>query len=295
MIDVADREWLAERFEHSRPQLNAAAYRMLGSRAEAEDAVQEAWLRLDRSDADSVENLPAWLTTVVARVCLNMLRSRRTRGEQPLDVQPERPARGDEEVDPEQEALLGDSVGLALLVVLDTLTPAERLAFVLHDMFDLSFDEIAPVLGRSTAATRQLASRARRRVRNSAVPERDVGRQRRVVDAYLAATQSGDFEALLAVLDPEVVLRADAHAVPSGISTLLRGARSVAQGAMASAARARRTEPALIDGSVGLVMAPSGEPTVVLTFGIVDGWITEINVIADPDRLHQLDVTLLAD
>lgn len=288
-----DREWLAQRFEERRPRLHAAAYRMLGSRAEAEDAVQEAWLRLDRSDADSVENLSAWLTTVTARVCLNMLRSRRTRSEEPIDEQPESLAPGDDEVDPEHEAVLGDSVGMALLVVLDTLTPAERLAFVLHDMFDLTFDEIAPILGRSSVAARQLASRARRRVRGAAVPERDVGRQRRVVDAYLAATRSGDFEALLAVLDPDVVLRADAHAVPTGISMLLRGATDVAQGAMASAARAQYTEPVLIDGSVGLIMAPGAGLTVALTFGIIGGRITEIDVIGDPERLGRLDLVEL--
>jgi RNA polymerase sigma-70 factor (ECF subfamily) len=291
---VEDREWLAQRFEEHRPRLRAAARRMLGSAAEADDAVQEAWLRLDRTDAESVENLPAWLTTVVARVCLNMLRARQSRRESPLDVHPDRPARHEEEVGPEQEALLGDAIGLALLVVLDALTPAERLAFVLHDMFDLSFDEIAPVVGRSPAAARQLASRARRRVRGSAVPDHDLGRQRRVVDAYLAATRTGDFEGLLSVLDPDVMLRADAHADPSGVSTLLRGAGAVAEGAIASAARARHTETALINGSVGLVMAPGGQLTVALTFTIAGDRITAIEVIAAPERLHRLDVAVLA-
>jgi RNA polymerase sigma-70 factor (ECF subfamily) len=292
---VDDREWLARRFEEQRPRLRAAAYRMLGSTAEAEDAVQEAWLRLDRADADRVEDLPAWLTTVVARVCLNVLRSRRTRAEQPLDDGTDPPpVPGDPPVDPEQEALLGDSVGLALLVVLDTLTPAERMAFVLHDMFDLSFAEIAPIVGRSPAAARQLASRARRRVRGAAVPERDLGRQRRVVDAYLAATRSGDFEALLAVLDPDVVLRADAASMPSGVATLLRGAQAVAAGAMASAARARHTEPALVGGSVGLVLAAGGRPLVALTFVVQSDRITEIDVIGDPDRLGRLDLAPLA-
>jgi RNA polymerase sigma-70 factor (ECF subfamily) len=292
--DVDDREWLAQRFEEQRPRLRAAAYRMLGSTAEAEDAVQEAWLRLDRSDTDRVEDLPAWLTTVVARVCLNTLRSRRTRAEQPLDDGTDPPPAGDERpVDPEAEALLGDSVGLALLVVLDALTPAERMAFVLHDMFDLSFAEIAPIVGRSPAAARQLATRARRRVRGSALPERDLGRQRRVVDAYLAATRAGDFEALLAVLDPDVVLRADAHAIPSGVATLLRGAQAVAEGAMASAARARHTEPALLNGSVGLVLAPDGVPLVALAFVVAGGRITEIDVIGDPDRLRRLELAPL--
>jgi RNA polymerase sigma factor (sigma-70 family) len=287
-----DREWLAQRFEEQRPRLRAAAHRMLGSTGEAEDAVQEAWLRLDRSDADRVENLPAWLTTVVARVCLNMLRARRVRGDQPLDVRPEEPATG-AEVDPEEEALLSDSVGLALLVVLDTLSPAERLAFVLHDMFDLGFDEIAAVLGKSPAAARQLASRARRRVRGSAVPDPDLDRQRRVVDAYLAATRSGDFEALLTVLDPDVVLRADAEAIPSGIATMLRGARAVAGGAVASAARAHHAELALVDGAVGLVTTPRIGVTVVLAFTVAGDRITEIQVIGSPARLRRLDLVLL--
>lgn len=281
-----DREWLAQQFEQHRPRLRSAARRMLGSTAEADDAVQEAWLRLERSD--SVDNLPAWLTTVVARVCLNMLRTRDTRREQPLDGRRERSAPDGGEADPEEEALLGDSVGLALLVVLDTLSPSERLAFVLHDMFDLTFDEIAPVVGRSPAATRQLASRARRRVRGSSVPEADRGRQRRVVDAYLAATRTGDFEALVALLDPDVVLRADADSIPSGVATLLRGADTVASGAMASVARARHARVVLIDGAVGLVAAPGGQLSVALTFTIADDLITEVEVIANPQRLHRL-------
>ncbi|MGH3321384.1 MAG: sigma-70 family RNA polymerase sigma factor [Streptosporangiaceae bacterium] len=292
--DVDEREWLARRFAEHRPRLLAAAYRMLGSASEADDAVQEAWLRLDRTHGDAVENLPAWLTTVVARVCLNMLRARASRREQPLDAHTDRrPDGGEGEADPAQEALLADSVGLALLVVLDTLAPAERLAFVLHDMFDLPFDQIAPVVGRSPAAARQLASRARRRVRGSAVPEADRGRQRRVVDAYLAATRDGDFEALLALLDPDVVLRADPHAVPSGVPTLLRGAQAVARGATASSARARHTQLALVNGRVGLVMALSGHLTVVLDFTIAGDKITEIDVIAAPERLQQLDLAEL--
>lgn len=287
---MTDREWLARRFEENRPRLRSAAYRMLGSMAEADDAVQEAWIRLDRSDADSVEDLPAWLTTVVARVCLNMLRGRKTRREQPLDDRPSWPRAVEDPVDPEQEAVLSDSIGLALLVVLDTLTPAERLAFVLHDMFDLSFDEIAPIVGRSSAASRQLASRARRRIRGSVVPETDPGRQRRVVDAYLAATRAGDFEALLSVLDPDVVLRTDAYAVPTGEAAQVRGARAVAHGALDSAARARHSELALVNGGVGLVMALGDDPTVVLVFTIAGDRIIEIEVIGAPERLRALQV-----
>jgi RNA polymerase sigma-70 factor (ECF subfamily) len=294
MIEMEEREWLAQKFEENRPRLHAAARRMLGSPSEADDAVQEAWLRLDRAETDGVENLPGWLTTVVARVCLNMLRARRTRGELPLDVSSDAALDG-EEADPEQEALLGDSVGLALLVVLDALTPAERLAFVLHDMFDLTFDEIAPIVGRSPVAARQLASRARRRVRGSAVPGPDLARQRRVVDAYLAATRTGDFEALLTILDPDVMLRADAHAVPSGVSTLLRGARAVASGAIASATRAKHTRAALINGTVGLLMTVGGQPHVALRFSMAGNRITEIDVIGAPERLHQLDLAVLAD
>ena len=289
---MEDREWLAQRFEENRPRLRGAAYRMLGSAAAAEDAVQEAWIRLDRSDSDSVENLPAWLTTVVARVCLNMLRSRESKREQPLDVHGGRLAVADGPADPEQEALLVDSVGLALLVVLDTLTPAERLAFVLHDMFDLTFDEIAPIVGRSSSAARQLASRARRRVRGSAMPDPDLDRQRRVVDAYLSATRTGDFAGLLSVLDPDVVLRADAQAVPSGVATLVRGAHAVAQGALASAARARHTEVAIINRSAGLVMAPGTEHTVALMFSIAGDRITAIDVVGAPERLRELRIAV---
>jgi RNA polymerase sigma factor (sigma-70 family) len=296
VTDVDEQEWLAGRFEEVRPRLRAVAYRMLGSASEADDAVQEAWLRLGRTESDRVENLPAWLTTVVARVCLNMLRARAGRREQPLDAAVPRPPVGEQDTDgPEQQALLADSVGLALLVVLETLGPAERLAFVLHDMFDLPFDEIAPILGRSATATRQLASRARRRVRGSSIPDRDLARQRLVVDAYLAATRDGDFQALVAILHPDVVLRADAEAVPSGVATMLRGAQAVAQGAVASAARARRTQPALVNGTVGLVMAPGAPLTVVVRFSIADDQITQIDVIANPGRLHQLDLAVLDD
>jgi len=300
---VDDEKWLTDRFEEQRPRLRGVAYRMLGSADEADDAVQEAWLRLRRSGADGVENLQAWLTTVVARVCLNMLRSRDRRREAPLDDAPEAAphAGGDpllapgEGIDPEREAVLADSVGLALLVVLDTLAPAERLAFVLHDMFDLPFDEIAPVVGRSTEATRQLASRARRRVRGSEPPSSGAGptRRRRVVEAYLAATRSGDFEALVALLAPDVVLRADAGALPSGRPVQVRGAHDVALGALASAERARLTEVALVDGEPGLVMLRDGRLAVALRLTVVDGLVTEIDVVGDPDRLDRVDVALL--
>jgi RNA polymerase sigma factor (sigma-70 family) len=292
MDAMNDEEYLGRRFEAERQRLREVAYRMLGSSAEAEDAVQEAWLRLSRTDADAVENLSAWLTTVVARVSLNLLRSRRTRGERPLAESAGAESPLDSPPDPEQEAMLADSVGLALLVVLDTLSPHERLAFVLHDMFDLPFDEIAPMVGRSSAATRQLASRARRRVRGAAVPERDATRQRRVVDAYLAATREGDFEGLLTVLDPEVVLRSDAEATPNNVAVLLRGAQDVAAAALASAPRARQSEVALVNGSPGILMAPGGRLQVALTFEVVDGLVTAIDVIASPRRLAALEVAL---
>jgi RNA polymerase sigma factor (sigma-70 family) len=292
---MVEPEWLVNRFEEQRPRLWAVAYRMLGSTSEADDAVQEAWLRASRADTGRVENLPAWLTTVVARLCLNMLRSRKSRREEPLDAHtPEHLVGRDDGGDPEQEALLADSVGLALLVVLDTLAPAERLAFVLHDMFDLPFDEIAPIVGRSPAAARQLASRARRRVRGvDAVPDSDLTRQRRVVDAYLAATRGGDFEALVALLDPDVVLRADPESVPTGIPMMIRGARAVAKGALASSERAQFTQTALVDGVVGLVMAPRGQLVVALRFTIFAERITEIDVVAAPARLSQLSLAVL--
>jgi RNA polymerase sigma-70 factor (ECF subfamily) len=290
-----ENEWLAGRFEEHRGRMRAVAFRMLGSASEADDAVQEAWLRLSRADSEEVENLPAWLTTVVARVSLNMLRSRRTRREDPLERHEHvRFVEVGSGADPEQEAVLADSVGLALLVVLDTLTPAERLAFVLHDMFDLPFDEIAPIVDRSPAAARQLASRARRRVRGtSPPPPSDLDRQRRVVDAYLAATREGDFEALLRVLDPDVELRADGAALPTGVPVVLRGARAVAGGAIASSVRARVTQPALVNGNVGLVMAPRGRLSVVLAFTFTADRITGIDVVADQRRLDRLELAVL--
>ena len=298
--DTPDADWAADRFEQERRRLVGVAYRMLGSTSEAEDAVQEAWLRLSRSGPESVDNLSAWLTTVVARISLNMLRTRRTRRENPLDAQTDQErslagtgtsAEGDH---PEEQAVLADSVGLALLVVLDTLTPAERLAFVLHDMFDLPFDEIAPIVDRTPAAARQLASRARRRVRGAARPDRDLQRQRRMVEAYLTATRGGDFDALVSLLDPDVVLHADRQAGPTPGPITLRGMRAVAGGAVASAVRARITEPALVDGSVGLVMAPEGRLALALTFVWAGDVITAIDIVADPDRLARLDVRPLS-
>jgi RNA polymerase sigma-70 factor (ECF subfamily) len=270
---------------------------MLGSLNEADDAVQEAWLRLSRSGTSGVENLGGWLTTVVARVCLDMLRSRKSRREEPLGAHvPEPIANGKDGTDPEHEALLADSVGLALLVVLDTLTPAERLAFVLHDIFAVPFDEIAPIVGRSPAAARQLASRARRRVQGAAtVPNADLARQREVVDAFLAALRGGDFDGLLAVLDPDVVVRADAAAVAPGGSREVRGARTWATGALAFSRGARFAQPALVNGAVGLVVAPRGRLFRVLSFTITRGKIVQIDVVADPARLRHLDLAVLND
>ncbi|MGH2779469.1 MAG: sigma-70 family RNA polymerase sigma factor [Actinomycetota bacterium] len=289
--------WLAEGFEAHRARLKAVAYQMLGSVSEADDAVQEAWLRLSRSGTSGVENLGAWLTTVVARVCLNMLQSRGSRREEPLDARlPDPIVSGGDGPDPENEALLADSVGLALLVVLDTLTPAERLAFVLHDMFDVPFEEIAPIVGRSPVAARQLASRARRRVRGSAPsPDADLATQRQIVDAFLAASRAGDFDALVALLDPEVVLRADRGAVPGGASTVIRGARAVAGGALAFSHLARFARPAVVNGTAGLVAAPDGRPFSILGFTIARGKIVEIDILADPERLAQLDLGILDD
>jgi RNA polymerase sigma factor (sigma-70 family) len=291
-------DWLAERFEENRPHMRAVAYRMLGSLAEAEDAVQEAWLRLSRSEASGVENLGGWLTTAVARVCLNMLQSRRSRREGSLDAHVPDPLVSLEEgLDPEQQALLADSVGLALLVVLETLAPAERLAFVLHDMFDVPFDEIATIVERSPAAARQLASRARRRIKGAApVPDGDLARQRAAVDAFLAAARGGDFDALLAVLDPDVVLRADVGAVPAGASRVIRGAPAVAEQALAFARRLGPfARPALVNGAAGIVAAPGGRPASVLGFTVTRGKIVEIDILADPERLSGLDLAELEE
>ncbi len=295
---TGDKAWLSERFEAQRSRLRGVAYRMLGSLSEAEDAVQESWLRASRAQTSDVENLGGWLTTVVARVSLDMLRSRKSRREESLaeEAAPAKPVAGrPDTVDPEQEALLADSVGLALLVVLENLTPTERLAFVLHDLFGMSFDDISPIVGRSPAAARQLASRARRRVRGRDAANADVRAQRQVVEAFLAAAREGDFDALLGVLDPAVVRRADPAALPPGAPRELRGAEAVAKGALAGARRAPSTPAALalINGKVGVVVAPRGRLTMAMRFEIRDARIVAIDVVADPDRLRRLDVSLL--
>ena len=286
-----ERDWLAARFEENITHLRAVAYRMLGSSSEVDDAVQEAWLRLSRADAAGIENLGGWLTTVVARVCLDMLRSRKSRREEPITPHtPEPVATGTSGSNPESEALLADSVGLALLVVLDRLTPAERLAFVLHDMFDMPFEEIAPIVGRSATAARQLASRARRRVRGAAAaPQPDLVQQRGVVDSFLAALRGGDFEGLLVVLDPDLVVRTDM----AGASAESRGAATWAKGAVAFGHMARVVRPALVNGAVGLVLAARGRLSRAVTFKIVNGKITEIEIIGDPTRLGRLDVSVV--
>jgi RNA polymerase sigma-70 factor, ECF subfamily len=295
---LTDQEWLAQRFNDHRSHLRAVAYRMLGSVTEADDAVQETWLRLSRADSSQVENLRAWLTTVVSRVSLNMLRSRRSRREESLDVLPDPVARAEAEGegDPEREAVLADSVGLALLVVLDTLSPAERLAFVLHDMFGVPFGEIAPIVGRSPTATRQLASRARRRVRSEApAADGDLRGQRAVIDAFVKAAREGDFDALLALLDPDVVVRADRDAAPPYAPRTVRGARAVAQVAESFASLAPSARRALVNGAAGVVVAPQGRPFAVLGFRIRNGKIVEMNVWTDPERLKRIDLSALDD
>ena len=288
---------LAERFQAHHARLRAVAYQMLGSLTEADDAVQEAWLRVSRAGTGGVDNLGGWLTTVVARVCLDMLRSRAARREEPLGVHLPDPVISQPDVlDPEQEALLADAVGLALLVVLDTLAPAERLAFVLHDTFAVPFEEIAAILGRSPAATRQLASRARRRVRASpARPDADLAGQQRAVDAFLAAARNGDLEALVAILDPDVVARADWGKVPVRVPTVLRGARAVAEQALAFAHRAPYGRPALVNGAAGVVVAAGARLIAVMGFTVTDGKITEIDILADPERLRHVDLTALGN
>jgi RNA polymerase sigma-70 factor (ECF subfamily) len=289
-----EREWLAERFEEHRTRLRAVAYRMLGSVSEADDAVQEAWLRLSRTDSSEVENLDGWLTTVVARISLNMLRSRKVRREEPLGVHVPDPIvdRADG-TDPEHEALLADSVGLALLVVLETLSPAERLAFVLHDMFAVPFDEIAPIVDRSPEAARQLASRARRRVQGEhTVPDADLDDQREVVDAFLAAARNGDFEALLEVLDPDVVVRADLGPLAGG-SREVRGAKAVAGQALSYSRRGLLTRVALVNGALGAVSTYEGELYSVGGFTIRGGRIVEMDILADPARLRRIDLAVL--
>ncbi|WP_204802721.1 sigma-70 family RNA polymerase sigma factor [Mycobacterium riyadhense] len=291
-----DTEWLAERFEERRAHLRGVAYKMLGSLSEADDAVQETWLRLSRDRVSGVDNLTGWLTTVVGRVCLDVLRSRKVRREEPLDTRLPDPIVGRADgSDPEDEALLADSIGLALLVVLDTLSPAERVAFVLHDMFAVPFEEIAQIVDRSPSAARQLASRARRRVRGAPVPDADLKLQREVVDAFLAAAREGDFEALVATLDPDVVVRADAGALAPGLPREVRGARAAAQQALLFSHRAGFARPALVNGAAGVVAVSRGRPLSVMGFTIVGGKIVEIDILASAARLRRLNLAALED
>jgi RNA polymerase sigma factor (sigma-70 family) len=293
---MRERDWLAARFEENRPHLRAVAYRMLGSLAEADDAVQEAWIRLTRSDASQIENFGGWLTTVTARVCLNMLRSRNARAEEALDPHVPDPIISREDaVDPEQEALLADAVGLALHVVLETLAPAERLAFVLHDMFAVPFDEIARILDRSPDATRQLASRGRRRVQDAAVPDVNTAGQREVVDAFFAAARHGDFDALLSVLDPNVVARADGGIARRALSAVTRGAEQVASRAISFAQPNAVVRPVLVNGAAGVVAMVDDEPVSVMGFTVRAGKIVSIDVLVDPERIRELDLSMLED
>jgi RNA polymerase sigma factor (sigma-70 family) len=288
---MSEHKALAEQFEAHRDHLKAVAYRMLGSLSEAEDAVQESWLRLNRSDSSGVENLGGWLTTVVSRLCLDMLRSRKSRREESIETHlPETFASHETGSDPEHEALLADSVGLALLVVIDNLNPAERITFVLHDIFGMPFTEIAPIVGKSESAARQLASRARRRVQGAGTtPEADLARQRELIDAFLAAAHAGDFDSLVAALDPDVVLRDDRQ---KGASRITRGAVSLAQQV---SGRAQAAQSALVNGSVGVIVAPRGRLLYVLEFTIRNGKIAEIDLISDPARTRQLDLAVLSD
>jgi RNA polymerase sigma factor (sigma-70 family) len=294
---MTESEWLVEGFEQNRARLRAVAYRMLGSLAEADDAVQETWLRVSRADASDVDNLGAWLTTIVGRICLNLLRSRNTRREDPMGVHVPDPVLSDPAgVTPEDEVLLADSVGLALQVVLDTLAPAERLAFVMHDMFGLPFEEIAAMLGRTPASTRQLASRARRRVRGADLPahDSDAGRQRAVVDAFFAAAHRGDLKALIAVLAPDVVLRSDGGAAAPQASMVLHGAQAVASRTLATARVSAPKRPVLVNGAAGVVIVtPAGQPAVVMGFTVSGGKVVAIDAITDPDRLARLNLAVL--
>jgi RNA polymerase sigma-70 factor, ECF subfamily len=293
---MATGEWLAERFEEHRAHLRTVAYRMLGSASEAEDAVQETWIRLGRSDVSDVASLRRWLTTVVARVCLDMLRARTSRREDPLDVHLPDPIITSGNWNPESEAILADSVGLALLIVLDALEPTERLAFVLHDVFGMTFDEIAPIVDRSPVAARQLASRARRRVQSTAPnPDRDLREQRRVVEAFMAAVREGNFEGLVAVLDPDIVLRADGGAL-AGATRVVRGAQAVAGQAAAFSKVGLSEQIVLVNGNVGLLeRRPDGKLFAVIGFTIANGRIAEMNILADPERLRRLDLSALSD
>lgn len=291
-----ENEWLADRFEEHRARLRAVAYRMLGSLDEADDAVQDTWLRVSRAGADEVENLSGWLTTIVARVCLNMLRSRNVRLEEFFGL-PDPVIIPDGEPQPEEEALLADSVGLALLVVLDTLSPAERLAFVLHDMFKLPFEDIAPIVGRSPEAARQLASRARRRVKGAEIPapDPDLYRQREVVDAFFLAARGGDFDALVALLDPDVVLRADAGPGRPAATGVFRGATAVANQSLRGAIPAAVLRPALVNGAAGAVITVRGRPFAVMGFTVSEGKIVGIDAIADPERVPRIAAAVLND
>jgi RNA polymerase sigma-70 factor (ECF subfamily) len=299
-VTVDEKNWFAEQFEEHREKLRSVAYRMLGSAPEADDAVQEAWLKLARADSREVENMGGWLTTIVARVCLDMLRSRKSRREDALDATEPEPAKdGDGPSDPERQVLLADAIGPALLVLLDSLAPTERVAFVLHDLFGMSFEEVAPIVGRSVVAVRQSASRARRRIQGATLPDDDVERQRQVVSAFLMASREGDFGRLLAVLDPDVVLRADGAAVAAAeanrgrgapaLSSVVRGAEAVAK-ALGGSARGARV--AIIDGAAGAVWAPGGEPRAVLAFTVVGEKVAEIEIFADPESLKRFDVKL---
>ena len=293
-----ENEWLAERFEEYRPHLRAVAYRMLGSLTDADDAVQDTWLRVSRADASQVENLGGWLTTIVARICLNMLRSRNTRGEESLDAHIPDPLISPEGApQPEEEALLADSVSLALLVLLDTLAPAERLAFVLHDMFQLPFSEIAPMVGRSPEAARQLASRARRRVKGAEIraADTDLGRQRQVVDAFFRAARGGDFDTLVTLLDPNVVLRSDYGGRRPGADKITRGAAAVAGQALLGALPGAELHPALVNGLAGVVITVRGRPYAVMGFTVAHEKIIEIDAIADPDRVRRIAAAVLSD
>lgn len=293
-------EWIADQFEQHRPHLRAVAYRMLGSLTEADDAVQDTWLRLNRSGAEGVENLGGWLTTIVARVCLNMLRSRNLRREEPFDVHLPDPVIDPEaEIQPEEQALLADSVGLALLIVLDTLTPDERLVFVLHDMFELPYKEIAPMVGRTPAAAKQLASRARRRVSGAEIPtDPDLSRQREVINAFFSAARRGDFDALVTVLHPEMLLRIDAGPEHTERSMLIRGSATVARQAITGIRQMfgtsdARLHPVLVNRSAGVVVTIDGQPLTVMSFTVTEGKITEIDAITDPGRVRRITATIL--
>ena len=289
-----EKDWLADRFEEQRSRLWAVAYRMLGSLTEADDAVQDTWVRVSRAEMNEVENFGGWLTAIVARVCLNMLRSRNVRREEPLEVHlPDPVIRSEEELGPEEEVLLADSVGLALLVLLDALAPAERLAFVLHDMFELPFEEIAPMVGRSPTAARQLASRARRRVKGADIPDPDLTRQRAVVDAFLLAARSGDFDDLVAILHPDVVLRVDFGPSRPGASRVVRGATAVARQARLGANPAALLHPALINGMAGVVITLDGQPHLVMAFTVAENRVVELDLIADPERVGRLASAVL--